>query len=314
MEPGETLTVTVEASPTDRFRGVAVLSPLASDFKTAPPFVFTLEIPPDAPLGPQPLTAFIGLGKDDSVKSTITIHVETVAPVQMIRVRSRTVGRPASVALIAGVTEQRLKVEGTFTDGTTRDISKSREITYVSSNPQVATVTPEGLVEAVEPGTTTITVTYKDKSTTVPVTVKFRKLTVPLDIKPDDRRNTINLDSGGHVRVAILSTPTFAATTVNTPTVRFGPGQAPPLAGDDDEDDEEEDREGRRKHTGTRGKPKHHLEDTNDDGRPDLLLQFSIPATGLTCADTQATLSGVTFSGDRMSGSDAIRVVGKACR
>ena len=186
---------------------------------------------------------------------------------------------------------------------------------YVSNNPQVAIVTDDGLVEAVESGTTTITVTYKGKSTTVPVTVKFRKLTVPLDIEPDSRRNTIHLDSGGEVRVAILSTQNFDATEVNTETVRFGPGQAPPLAEDDDDDDDGgEDRDSRRKHTGRRGKPKHGEKDTNDDGRPDLLLQFSLRATGLTCADTQATLTGVTFSGDRISGSDTIRVVGKACR
>ena len=308
VEPGQTLTVTVEASPTDRFRGVAVLSPLTSDFKTAPPFVFTLEIPPDAPLGPQPLTAFIGLGKDDFVKSVITIHVETEMTVTSLHVD------PSEIGFFRSRQDQ-LSVKGTFADGQIRNVTKSRETTYVSSNPQVATVTPDGVVEAVDPGTAAITVTYKGKSTTVPVTVKFRKLTVPLDIKPDDRRNTIHLDSGGEVRVAILSTETFAASTVNTRTVRFGPGQAPPLAEDDDDDDDkEDDRDGRREHKGRNRKVKHQLEDANDDGRPDLLLQFSIRATGLTCADTQATLTGVTFSGDRITGSDSIRVVGKACR
>ncbi len=81
VEPGQILEVTVDAQPLDQVPGVAVLSPLTSDFKTTPPFVFSLQIPPDAPLGPQPLTAFVGLGKDKFVDSSITLRVETVTPV-----------------------------------------------------------------------------------------------------------------------------------------------------------------------------------------------------------------------------------------
>ncbi len=311
LEPGAQATVVVEPEGPTPLREVVIVTRGAAQRILAAPFQFTFRAP--QALGRYELGVTAQDEKGHLFDAELTYSVETATPVTSIRVKSTVFGQPASVDFFGANDREHLDVEGTFADGMTREITKSREIRFTSNNPQVVTVTPEGLVEAVEPGKTTITVTYKDKTTTVPVTVKFRKLTVPLDIEPRDGRNRINLDSRGHVRVAILSTETFAATTVSPGTVRFGPGQAPPLAEDDDEDGED-DRDGRRKHKGTTRKAKHHLEDTNDDGRPDLLLQFSIPATGLACADSQATLTGVTFSGDRISGSDTIRVVGKACR
>ncbi len=219
----------------------------------------------------------------------MTLHIETATPVTSLRVGSSTVGQPPSVNLIAGVIEERLRVDGVFTDGATRDISKSREIQYISSNPQVATVTADGLVEAVDPGTTTITVTYKGTSVTVPVTVKFKKLTVPMDIKPGKPRKTISLDSGGHVRVAILSTSAFAASTVNARTVKFGPGLAAPEL------------------------ERVRTRDVNADGRPDLVLRFRIQDIGLQCGQTTATLTGRTLLGDQITGTGTIQVVGTAC-
>ena len=182
------------------------------------------------------------------------------------------------------------EVKAAFADGQIRDVTKSRETTYVSTDPRVVTVSAHGVVDAVDPGTTTITVTYKDKSVTVPVTVKFKKLTVPLDIEPGKRRNRINLDSRGHVRVAVLSTSAFAASTVDPPTVKFGPAGASP-----DLD-----------HVQTK--------DVNGDGRPDLVLRFRIQDTGLLCDQSTATLTGRTVLGDRISGTDTIHVVGRACR
>lgn len=288
FEPGAPVTVVVEPEGPTPFREVVIIAKGVGQRALASPFQFTFPAPQE--LGPKQFGVFAQDQRRKEFLLELTYHVETATPVTSLQVRSSTVGQPPSVDLIAGVLEERIRVDGTFADGATRDISKSREIQYISSSPQVATVTADGLVEAVDPGTTTITVTYKGTSVTVPVTVKFKKLSVPVDIEPGERRKAINLDSGGHVRVAILSTPAFAASTVNARTVKFGPGGAAPEL----------------EHQQT--------EDVNGDGRADLVLRFRIRDAGLQCGESTATLTGRTVHGDQISGTDTIHVVGKACR
>ncbi len=133
------------------------------------PFEITFLAPQE--LGPKLLGVVARDQNDNDFTKELTYNVETATPVESIAVMSLIVGGPASVDLIAGVTEEALRVNGTFADGATRDISKSQEITYVSGDPQVATVTTDGLVKAVDSGTTVITITYKDQSVVVPVTV-----------------------------------------------------------------------------------------------------------------------------------------------
>ncbi len=70
-------------------------------------------------------------------------------------------------------------------------------------------------------------------------------------------------------------------------TVRFGPGAAPPTR-----------------------RPGPHLEDVNGDGEPDLVLRFQTGATGIRCGDTSVALTGTTFRGDTIEGSNSIRTVG----
>ncbi|MFQ5658657.1 MAG: hypothetical protein ACE5G5_14035, partial [Candidatus Methylomirabilales bacterium] len=57
VEPGETLTVAVEALPGVTPRLVGLLSPLIMEFREEPPFAFAVTIPSDAPLGPHTITA-----------------------------------------------------------------------------------------------------------------------------------------------------------------------------------------------------------------------------------------------------------------
>lgn len=75
---------------------------------------------------------------------------------------------PAHPVLSSGGTLQ-LKATGTFSDGTTQDLTSS--LTYSSSNLLVVTVLPGGLLTGIIPGTATITATLGSFSTTVSVTV-----------------------------------------------------------------------------------------------------------------------------------------------
>lgn len=109
-------------------------------------------------------------------------------------------------------------------------------------------------------------------------------LRVAIDIKPGSDPNSINLQSRGVIPVAILTTPEFDATTVDPSTVRFGPGAAA------------------RRHQG-------HVEDVNHDGLLDLVLHFPTQQTGIQCGETEAVLTGQTFGGEAIEGSDAINIV-----
>jgi len=111
-------------------------------------------------------------------------------------------------------------------------------------------------------------------------------LEVAIDIKPGSFPNSINLGSRGVIPVAILTTNTFDATTVNPTKVLFGA-------------------------TGSEAGPIHSsLEDVDGDGDTDLILQFNAEATGIQCGNTSASLTGKTFGGQVIHGSDSVNTVG----
>jgi hypothetical protein len=115
--------------------------------------------------------------------------------------------------------------------------------------------------------------------------VEYDRLVVPLDIKPGAAPNSINIDAPGKLPVAVLSTASFNAATIDPATVRFG-------------------------RTGTETAPlKYSLEDVNGDGRKDLVCQFEILETGLICGDTSAVLTAYTREGVPVKGTDSVNIV-----
>ena len=104
-------------------------------------------------------------------------------------------------------------------------------------------------------------------------------------IKPDDEPNSINVESGQNIAVAVLSTDTFDATELDVTATFFGPGQSGETHG------------------------MVHIEDVDGDGDNDAILHFSALETGLACGDTLATLVSTTFSNLAITGSDSVSIV-----
>lgn len=109
---------------------------------------------------------------------------------------------------------------------------------------------------------------------------------ISIDIKPGSFPNSINPRSKGRIPVAILTTATFDATTVDPSTVRFGA-------------------------TGTEAAPVHFaLEDVDGDGDIDMILHFNTQDTGIVCGNIFASLTGETVGGQEIAASNSIQTVG----
>jgi hypothetical protein len=116
-------------------------------------------------------------------------------------------------------------------------------------------------------------------------------ITVPIVVNPGSTSTAVNPSSLGLVRVAILSTATFDAASVDTASVCFGHSPPDP------------------------GLCATHLgagfhQDVNGDGRPDLVLDFSIAQSGIRRGDLQACLTGRTVGGQAIRGCASIVTVG----
>jgi hypothetical protein len=108
---------------------------------------------------------------------------------------------------------------------------------------------------------------------------------VSIDIKPGSESNAVTLAGDGLIPVAVLSTDTFDALTISPSTAQFGPDQA------------------------NIAHSSGHLEDVDGDGDLDLLLHFAFQDTGIQCGDTEVSLSGKTFDGYAIHGSDSVSTV-----
>lgn len=117
-----------------------------------------------------------------------------------------------------------------------------------------------------------------------------------VDIKPGGDPNSINCSNPGEIiSVAVLTTDDFDATTLDHTTVIF---------------------EGAREvHIDPMtGNPRRHEDDVDEDGDIDLIFHFRLDDTDLTCDSTDGRLSGETYGGQAIGGTDAIsmRIAGKS--
>jgi len=98
----------------------------------------------------------------------------------------------------------------------------------------------------------------------------------------------INLGSQGKTPVAILSAADFDATEVDPLSVVLASAPVK-LKGN--------------------GSPMASLEDVNGDGFLDLVVHVDTQSLELSAEDTEATLTGQTYAGQAIEGTDSVRIV-----
>ncbi|MCS6927372.1 MAG: hypothetical protein NZ578_15890 [Candidatus Binatia bacterium] len=149
--------------------------------------------------------------------------------------------------------------------------SATQPFDYVAEVATISTVDPQT-------GTATLSRT--------PAAVRLLGLplvSVVIDIKPRRFPNYVNRKAKA-LPVAVLTTATFDATTVDPTTVLFGASGVEAFA------------------------VRSSLKDVDGDGDTDLLLHFNLRETGLACTDTAAVLTGETFDGRTIEGTDTVKV------
>ncbi len=170
VAPGQTITVVVTPAPGVNFILVGILGehPIGSDqVLSAPPFQFSLTIPTKISAGRYKIFAFGATAPGKGGQSaTISLDVEPSLTITKIRVE------PATVTFESAGDRMPLAVFGTFSDGSTMEITRSSRTTYSSNDTRVATVSSTGMVTAVGPGTTGATgviVRFGNQSVPIPV-------------------------------------------------------------------------------------------------------------------------------------------------
>ena len=116
--------------------------------------------------------------------------------------------------------------------------------------------------------------------------VALPEISADIDIRPENGSAPFNPKSNGVVRVAILTTSSLDATTVNASTVRFGA-------------------------TGTEAASVHTvLTDVDGDGDIDMVVHVRSQDTRIPCGASFAVLKGQTVSGEVFRGQGRVRTVG----
>jgi hypothetical protein len=107
-------------------------------------------------------------------------------------------------------------------------------------------------------------------------------ITVDIDVQPKSTKNNVRLNTNNLLPVAIMGSAAYDISQVNPDSVTFeGASPVRPAK----------------------------FKDLNGDGMPDMMFKFAIQDTSIECGDNEATLSGQTWDGLDVTGTDSINTV-----
>lgn len=167
VAPGDSLHVVVIPAEHMSFSvvGVVFTNNLgATQIRKEPPYEFSITIPANARSGKYLLTA---LGRSPAIGATgslpVAIYVER--PEAPIKLQVE----PSRLDLTAFGERLPLSVRGTFSDGSSTDVTRSSHLHFLSANQSIASVDNQGVVTAVHAGRTSVEASYGAAHITIPV-------------------------------------------------------------------------------------------------------------------------------------------------
>jgi IPT/TIG domain-containing protein/Big-like domain-containing protein len=157
VNPGQTFPVTVASPAGQTFDQVIVIGDGFFGFVGATqtlPAQFSVTVPANAALKTYSVSAAGGTGGGDPIVTTILIDVQRPDLPTAIR------ADVAQVVFAAQGQDSPTKIRATFSDGAVFDVTMSSNVTYISSNPDIAVVDADGIITGVGAGVAEVTATY----------------------------------------------------------------------------------------------------------------------------------------------------------
>src|SRR5579862_2011702 len=171
VRPGQTVTIAVSADSSVAKLALLGQHPLPVSQVVAPglgvarPFEFEVRISTDIRPGPYRVRAVGVLAGGEPVAESLVLNVEKAEE------PTRIWAKPSTILFSSAGERIPLRVLGAFADGSQETLTKSVKTTYTSADPDVATVSEDGLVTSIGPGKTTIQVHTPTHDFSVPVNV-----------------------------------------------------------------------------------------------------------------------------------------------
>jgi hypothetical protein len=179
VAPGQSVTITVQADPAVQDIFVYAQEPLSAAASTSSSNQFTLLIPTKTAPGFYSLIADADAPDGEIVSTPITLDVErSDDPAILLDVggaggHENILVQPTTMLFNVN-DELPIQLLGLFSNGDEVDLTKSTKISFISQNPQIATVSPgpgTRVVKAVGAGETSMVITAGSTSLTIPVKV-----------------------------------------------------------------------------------------------------------------------------------------------
>jgi large repetitive protein len=180
VSPGQTVTVAVSADPSVEKLVLMGQNPLgiaktnsnaaagiwARGEGEASPQHFQLMVPVATRPGIYHVTAMGRTASGEVQSEALLLDVER--PQDPARIWAE----PAMMHFTSRGDQIPLRVLGAYEGGTQAELTKSSKVSYTSQDPRIATVNAEGIVTAVNPGKTTISVNTQSADYSIPVAVQ----------------------------------------------------------------------------------------------------------------------------------------------